>query len=482
MRGTVMKITENQIVVLCEDGTFRNLPPQAVLPRLGDNIPVPMADRPGATRNRRFKASRLVAPAAAAVLLLLGIVFMLKFMTGSTPPLTLVAIDINPSIELGVTSAGKVAKVRLVNDDAKSIVTKQQLMGKSFAAAVERIISEAERQGYLEDGTAKTWIWMTVVPPADSGAPAFAIDRSTLPISEKYTLELFAATTADIQKAVQSELSINKYIVYEQAASQGIQLDIAELRTHSIVSVLKEAGIKPEILLEQGGDDVGASPESREAAGTSVSKPKMTETPASANPDAKKHQGSESTPKIDRSSKGEVEKNTEAPAKLPTQPVTNQASKHQPSENPPAGKSGEPQGKAGGVSEEASKISPQGSDKPQNPVKDESSEVAGNKGQGDDNGTGAPEKGQGNGQGNGQGDKDQTPVDASNGKAPGEGKEDIVAEPAAPAGAESSKPSEATEHPREEAKQPAASSGASPSPSPFTDPGSSGSGSGKGKP
>ncbi|MDU2240382.1 MAG: hypothetical protein E7E23_07355 [Paenibacillus sp.] len=478
MRGTVMKITENQIVVFCEDGTFRNLPRQAVMPRLGDNIPVPMADRPDATRNRRFKVSWLAGPAAAAVLLLLGIVFLLKFMTtGSTPPLTLVAIDINPSIELGVTSAGKVAEVRLVNDDAKSIVTKQQLMGKSFAAAVERIISEAERQGYLEAGTAKTWIWMTVVPPADSGAPAFAIDRSTLPISEKYTLELFTATTADIQKAVQSELSINKYIVYEQAASQGIQLDIAELRTHSIISVLKEAGITPKILLEQGSDDVGASPESREAAGTSGSKQKMTETPASANPDAKTHQGSESTPEIDRSLKGEVEKNTEAPAKLPNQPVTNQASKHQPSGNPPAGKSREPQGKAGSVSEEASKISPPGSDKPQNPVKDESSEVAGNKEQGSDNGTGAPEKGQGNGQG-----KVPTPVDASNGKAPGEGEEDIGTEPAAPAAAESNKPSETTEHPREEAKQPAASSGASPSPSPSTDPGPSGSGSGKGKP
>lgn len=480
MRGTVMKITENQIVVLCEDGTFRNLPRSAVLPRLGDNIPVPSAERPGASRKGRFKAARLAGPAAASVLLLLGIVFLLKFMTGSTPPLTLVAIDINPSIELGVTSAGKVAGVRLVNDDAKSIVTKQQLMGKSFAAAVERIIAEAERQGYLEAGTAKTWIWMTVVPPADSGVPAFAIDRSSIAVSEKYTVELFTATAAEIQKAAQAELSINKYIVYEQAASQGIQLDIAELRTHSIVSVLKEAGVSPKNLLEQNGDDVDASPENRNEDGASASKRKMTEAPAPANPDKQAQQGNDGSSDVDRSSKGEVKKNTETPAKLPNRPATNQGSKSWPSGNPSSGTQGEPLGKTGGVGEEASKNSAQVGSKLQNPSKDESTEVAGNKVQGSDNGTGSPEKGQGNG----QGDKDQSlaPNDASEERVPGEAKADNGAEPAAPAATGSNKPSEAAEHPREEAKQPAASSGTSSSPSPSADPGPSGNGAGKGRP
>ncbi|MGG6311707.1 anti-sigma-I factor RsgI family protein [Paenibacillus macerans] len=250
MYGTVMKITEKSIVVLCEDGTFRNLPRPSVLPGLGDKIPVTVTERPTGARKRSFKAARIAWPAAASILLLLGIVILLNFMPRSTGPLTVVAIDINPSIELGVASTGKVEEVKLVNDDAKSFVTKRQLEGKTFDEAVGQIIIEAEKQGFLEAGTAKTWIWMTLVPPENNDNPAFAIDRSSIAIKDSYKLELFTATPEQVKKAAEADLSINKYLVYEQAEAQGVQLDIAELRTHSIVSVLQAAGIAPNVLIK----------------------------------------------------------------------------------------------------------------------------------------------------------------------------------------------------------------------------------------
>ncbi|MGP0586152.1 anti-sigma-I factor RsgI family protein [Paenibacillus timonensis] len=250
MQGTVMKITKDNLVVLCEDGTFRNLPKPEVLPGLGEQISVTSYARNGNVNRRNIRLTRTVGSVAASVLLLIGIVFLFHWMKQTSEPLTQVAIDINPSIQLGVTSTGKVREVNLVNDEAKLLITPRQLKGKTFSEAVGQIIAQAKRDGYLEAGTAKTWIWMTLIPPENSDAPAYSIDRSSLPISDSYKLELFTATPVQVEKAEEARLSVNKYMVYEQAQAQGVKLDIAELRTHSIVSVLQAVGITPASLFE----------------------------------------------------------------------------------------------------------------------------------------------------------------------------------------------------------------------------------------
>ncbi|MBM6996649.1 hypothetical protein IM700_013425 [Paenibacillus sp. DXFW5] len=245
-----MKITKDNIVVLCEDGTFRNLPKPEVLPGLGEQISVTSSARNGNVNRRNIRLTRTISSVVASVLLLIGVVFLFQWMRQTTEPLTRVAIDINPSIQLGVTSTGKVREVNLVNDEAKLLITPRQLKGKTFSEAVGQIITQAKRDGYLEDGTTKTWIWMTLIPPENSDAPAYSIDRSSLPISESYNLELFTATPVQVEKAAEAHLSVNKYRVYEQAQMQGIKLDITELQTHSIVSVLQAVGITPASLFE----------------------------------------------------------------------------------------------------------------------------------------------------------------------------------------------------------------------------------------
>ncbi|MBW4840157.1 MAG: hypothetical protein KZY74_12230, partial [Paenibacillaceae bacterium] len=112
-------------------------------------------------------------------------------------------------------------------------------------------IAQSKKDGYLEDGTAKTWIWMTLIPPENADAPAYSIDLSSLPISDSYKLELFTATPVQVEKAEEAHVSVNKYRVYEQAQAQGVKLDIAELRTHSIVSVLQAEGITPASLFDR---------------------------------------------------------------------------------------------------------------------------------------------------------------------------------------------------------------------------------------
>ncbi|MBW4838589.1 MAG: anti-sigma factor domain-containing protein, partial [Paenibacillaceae bacterium] len=67
-----MKITKDNIIVLCEDGTFRNLPKPEVLPGLGEQISVSSSARNGNVNRRITRRTRIIGSAAASVLLLIS--------------------------------------------------------------------------------------------------------------------------------------------------------------------------------------------------------------------------------------------------------------------------------------------------------------------------------------------------------------------------------------------------------------------------
>lgn len=257
MQGTIMKITEKCIVVLCQDGTFRNLPLPAELPKLGESINVDLVHRPQRLGRHRFKSSMWVA--AASILLIIGAVVLLNSFTGTKQPLTLVAVDINPSVELWVDQEEKIKEVELINDDAKLLVSEQDLEGKPIYEALGLIIGKAEQGGYLDSRSNKKWVWITVVPPRGMETSVLTIDRNKLPAFKKdYSLEVFTANQALVEQAKKANLTINKYVVYRQAHDQGIDMDMAKLRTHSIVSVLASVGVEPETLFK---DEVNPSVE-----------------------------------------------------------------------------------------------------------------------------------------------------------------------------------------------------------------------------
>ena len=242
MHGIVMKITEQCIIVLCEDGKFRNLPHPPVMPKLGDTIPVPDAEI--TIKRRRWRRLQKYGGLAAALLLLCGITALFKLIEIPAQPVALVAIDINPGFELFVDGKGKIKKAVPVNDDANWIISEQQLIGKEFYAAVRLIINKAEEQGYLGTQADKRWIWVSVV---DFGQSSFDVDvNKFISGNQNYEIERFDANEQQMEQAKKAGLTLNKYMVYERAKQKGIELDVEELRSHSIASSLIRAGINPE--------------------------------------------------------------------------------------------------------------------------------------------------------------------------------------------------------------------------------------------
>lgn len=250
MHGVVMKITEKCIVVLCEDGTFRNLPHMPDMPQLGDRIPVETPARSAPARKRHDgRWLRQAWWLAASIVLLIGAVFLWKPSTGNAS--TMVAIDINPSMELYVRQDGRIDRVKPLNDDAKKLLSERELKGQNFYDAVHAIVDEAAKQGFLNAGEGKRWILLSTV---ELRSAPFVPDKQKVETSENgYDLEWFEADRELMDKAQKAKLSLNKYIVYEKAGEKGIRLNIDDLRSRSVAAALAGAGVDPQRFFDGAG-------------------------------------------------------------------------------------------------------------------------------------------------------------------------------------------------------------------------------------
>jgi hypothetical protein len=99
-----------------------------------------------------------VFPMKKLAVLVCSILLLIAGSTGAYAfyqmPVTYLSVDINPSVELGINTFGKVVKVKGYNDDGLKILEGQDIIGTDVKEAVNTLIDSAADNGYiLEDGT-----------------------------------------------------------------------------------------------------------------------------------------------------------------------------------------------------------------------------------------------------------------------------------------------------------------------------------------
>lgn len=241
MQGTIMKITESQVVVLSEDGRFVNLPKTNAFHALGERIEFspPMREK---KRKKRFFSS---LSGLAAAVLLFSIIGLQQFMNPVVQsPVALIALDINPSLEFELDSEQKVVKVHSLNSDAVELMDQLDTNGERFDSAYQKVLTKAKRMGYLErsQGT----VMLTLVALQTDG---ITLKSLQVPTIGGVNLQLYQSTVGMKKQADESGLSLNKFIVYKQALQKGIKLDIQRLKSKPVAVVLGERGIRLDELL-----------------------------------------------------------------------------------------------------------------------------------------------------------------------------------------------------------------------------------------
>jgi len=158
-----------------------------------------------------------------------------------------VAIDINPSLELQVDSAGRVIRGTPLNADAERLLASQPVRGLTLDQAVDRVIDLAVASGYLAPG--KDNVVLAAVVPVKAGAapdPA-GLQREVAGRLRAAGLSGYVAVR-QVAKEVreqgrQDRLSVNREVARQALDQKGISYPVEALRGQSIQQALKEAGL-----------------------------------------------------------------------------------------------------------------------------------------------------------------------------------------------------------------------------------------------
>ena len=148
MKAVITKINKNKAIILKSDGTFACVPNRNYI--LGQEI--------YAIDNKRQNFTKFAKRTAAAAACLLLLLFSFGGAYAYSTPQSYVSIDINPSIELDINMFNHVIKASGVNSDGIAVLEKVEITHKSMEEAIELIITQINKEGYVGSGNEKTVI------------------------------------------------------------------------------------------------------------------------------------------------------------------------------------------------------------------------------------------------------------------------------------------------------------------------------------
>lgn len=220
--GIVMEIGSNSAIIMTKDGEFLNVKKPSHFIELGQEITSTVY----AKNNMSF--IKYISIAAAILLMLVPFVYLKE----AYATVAYVNVDINPSLELGITRYNKVNQVIPLNEDAKILLENVSLKDLDIKEALDVVIIEAKDKGYIEDGRVNN-IEITLVKVKESN---INVSRETLvqyakskvsEIDVDATIEINKANKEIHNEAKKENMSTNKYLdKVEGSKKESIKVDV----------------------------------------------------------------------------------------------------------------------------------------------------------------------------------------------------------------------------------------------------------------
>ncbi|SFG50851.1 Anti-sigma factor N-terminus [Desulfotomaculum arcticum] len=229
-RGMVMEIKGKHCIVLTNDGRFLKVP----LPREGTDV--------GREVTVRSLSLASFKPLMAVASLLVAVLAWFVFQMLTPVAAAYVAIDINPSIELGVDKKDIVISAKGLNQDGELLLQNINLNKQPLEECLRKIIDQAIQSRYLSPE--KDNLIVATVTPANQpwgGKASINVDEiyDTMrqPINAcGLETELVVSETEPkvFKEAEKIGTTPGRYIIQQEAAKKGIKINDQELRERKI--------------------------------------------------------------------------------------------------------------------------------------------------------------------------------------------------------------------------------------------------------
>ncbi|MDQ0352101.1 hypothetical protein J2R98_001935 [Alkalibacillus filiformis] len=228
--GTVVKVTDDEIVLMTKEGTFKNVVrPDNEFPLIGQSY-VAYSTKSSVSWMKYV---------SVAVILMFSIMLYSIFSSEHQDPAYLVAIDVNPSIELELNEDFEVIRMIGNNDEGETIIENLSL-NRSFSEAVMTIHEELEQKGYIEEGTPFTMVTSAVSLSTEHEANLEQIERDLEEASEnkQVNIDYMHGSEEDLSESSEKNISLNKYLLGKRLAEESKVNDASEVIGESVSQLL----------------------------------------------------------------------------------------------------------------------------------------------------------------------------------------------------------------------------------------------------
>lgn len=198
------------------------------------------AEHPARTERRPARPLTRRAAIALAACLALAAVGVGGY-AWAQAPCAYVAVDVNPSIELGINRLGNVASVRAYNEDGERLLQALDLDGLAYADAMAAL--EERLRGYLDDGAT---VEMTVV--CDDERQAAELEQvgvGCLSASGSGSVHCSHASSEEHHAAESAGMGLGKYRLYLELVDAGVDISPEEasaMTMRELRALLEDAG------------------------------------------------------------------------------------------------------------------------------------------------------------------------------------------------------------------------------------------------
>lgn len=246
-RGIVMELQKRRCIVLTSDGRFLKIP----LPRGGAEVGQEV------TLNKPVLAG--FKPLLAVASLLVAVLAWLAFDMMIPRAAAYIALDINPSIELGVNGQKEIISARGIDREGEELLGKVSVLHEPLKEGLEKIITGAIEYNYLSPG--KNSIVLATITETSDGKvsiPSAEIYNTIYtPIHNNKINSQLIVTEADGQtwkKARQNGITPGRYLLREEAQKKGITITREELKDLNILELEKTKHFQTKKLLTKEVD------------------------------------------------------------------------------------------------------------------------------------------------------------------------------------------------------------------------------------
>ena len=224
--GIVVKLTEKHIVLIMPDGCFKNVKrSRGQTPLIGERLTLDATRIP--VSYYRWAAAAAVICLVLAAFLNFGIL-----MPGITNPAYIIALDINPSIEIQTDDKLNTLSVTALNEDGEKVTGGIAYTNTDVFEVLDSIIARCINNGYLVQER-KGLISITVVS-LQGNSFAYesrirdSIEKMLVNNSIDARLETGYASIDQLDKARNCKLSLNRYMLYQGLIKRGINVSVEE--------------------------------------------------------------------------------------------------------------------------------------------------------------------------------------------------------------------------------------------------------------